>query len=288
MCCCCSPRCLKLMIFIGCIILIAIGAVLIWGGYSFQNSPFISLINFPSAGYVMIAIGGALILFAAFGFFGAWKESKLLLALFIIIVSLIGLLLVAMGAAFLYARTLADTYLSDTADCVKQFESADEAAFKAASTLCTQYCPCEATDSYAIGLCKNLAYCSKGTIDVLHCDPCIAVKDSGVVVTQDVINWVQENLGITVSSSSCDISSTFFTDTYFKAAEEYIPLLKWVEESFECSGLCIAQPFYLFSDINNGQPKDACMSSLYDWIQEKFLIFGIISIILGLYLVKDI
>ena len=70
--------------------------------------------------------------------------------------------------------------------------------------------------------------------------------------------------------------------------KNYIPLFQWVEENFQCSGLCKGETFYYFSDINNGEPKGGCLTEIHDWIMTNFLTIGIVMIIVGTYLVRDI
>ncbi|OMJ87516.1 hypothetical protein SteCoe_10771 [Stentor coeruleus] len=290
MCCCCPPKCLKLLIFIACIILIGVGAVLIWAGYQLQNSIFLDLIEFKYAGYIIIACGAALILISFFGFVGTWKEKKLLLCIFIFIGVLISIILIAFGAIIIYARKLSEDYFGNEADCHDQFEDADKGTEKVVEALCTLYCPCLATDTYTISYLGTLnepySFSDKGAKNVLDCDPCLAVPDVSVDQQDTIINWVKENLNLDISVDDCSVSATEYKEKYFTSnMRKYFPLLKWVEESFDCSGLCIQRALFMFSDVNNGEPKGSCMSELNDWAAENFLIYGIVSIILGSYMV---
>lgn len=38
--------------------------------------------------------------------------------------------------------------------------------------------------------------------------------------------------------------------------QKYYPILEILESDFECSGMCSDSPFYLFSDVRNGVPKN--------------------------------
>ena len=88
-----------------------------------------------------------------------------------------------------------------------------------------------------------------------------------------------------ISSKNCSISSSQFQDNYFSGETKYIPLLKWIETTFDCSGLCTKETFYLFSNINRGESVNSCLSEVHSWAKDHFLTYGIISIILGLYMV---
>jgi hypothetical protein len=67
--------------------------------------------------------------------------------------------------------------------------------------------------------------------------------------------------------------------------DDYFDLIEWIEEEFDCSGLCTEVDYYLFSDINRGDPDDDCMSALKDWASEMLLLFGIITVIFGTWLI---
>jgi hypothetical protein len=69
--------------------------------------------------------------------------------------------------------------------------------------------------------------------------------------------------------------------------DDYFDLIEWIEEEFDCSGLCTEVDYYLFSDINRGNPDDDCMSALKDWASEMLLLFGIITVVFGTWLIVD-
>lgn len=286
MCCCCPPKCLKLLIFIACIVLLGVGAVLIWSGYQLQNSIFLDLIGFQYAGYIIIACGAALILISFFGFIGTWKEKKLLLCIFIFIGVLISAIIIAFGAIVIYVRNISEDYLGDEEKCHDQFEDADTGTEKVVDALCTLYCPCLATDSYTVSYLSTIeepySFPDQGAKNVLDCDPCLAIPEVSEEQQTEIIDWVKANLNMDISTTDCSVTSSEYKDKYFTSSmRKYFPLLKWVEESFDCSGLCIPRDLFMFSDVNNGEPKGSCMTELNDWVSENFLTYGIVSIILG-------
>ena len=55
--------------------------------------------------------------------------------------------------------------------------------------------------------------------------------------------------------------------------------MKWIEENLDCSGICTAPGFYLYSNINsNEQPKKLCLTSIKDKISD---ISQIVSFVAG-------
>ena len=277
------------MIFIACILMLGIGAVLIWAGYMLQNSVFMSLINISYAGYIIIACGAALILVAFLGCIGAWKNKKLLLCLYIMVGIIISILLIAFGAVIIYARTVVDSYLGSESKCQSEFGDADSGYTQAGKIMCTVVCPCAVTNSYVQQTtCTDptLDYCTEGTVDIVDCNPCLEIQNVTAVEQAYIISWIKTELGLVVTPSNCVIPSGTIEDKYLSSAKKYLPLLKWIEESFSCSGLCVGQTLYYFSDINNGQPSGGCLTKVHDWAMSNFLTYGIVSIVLGSYLVR--
>ena len=268
-----------------------------------MNLTFLDSLGYKFIGYIVIACGSVLIIISLVGFFGAWKEKKVLLAIFIIFSILIGFLLIALGAVLIYARQMSDDYLKTEQDCIDNFESADEGCTYAGNAMCHLYCPCKAANAYIETLRENYknetiekqiyAYEDIGAETIVDCDPCIEAdkyKDeaSEAISESDynnLVEWVQENLNMNISED-CSVTTSEYKDKYFTSdMRKYFPLLRWVEKSFDCSGLCTPQEVYLFSDADNGEPDGSCRQELNDWVQENFVTFGVISIIFGAYMV---
>lgn len=51
-----------------------------------------------------------------------------------------------------------------------------------------------------------------------------------------------------------------------------LSFLGWLEEEKECSGICKAQKWYYFSDVNRGVPPKACKDPLLDFIDSRFFV----------------
>ena len=191
---------------------------------------------------------------------------------------------------------MSDDYLSSESKCKDNYESAENAYQYAEDAMCKLYCPCQASNAY-IGLLKAQAgnatedkfyvYADKGATTILDCDPCMEID---TVISEEtytnLVDWVKENLNIVVSRDDCDISSSQFKDKYFTSSmRTFLPLLKWVEEEFKCSGLCVKRSVYLFSDVDNGEPDGSCRKELNDWVQVNFQTMAIVGIIFGCYMI---
>ena len=254
--------------------------MLIWVGYLVQASPFIQVLDFTYAGYVVICCGAFLIFLSFVGLIGAWKQRKLLLGLFIVFNIVVGVLLICFGGVLIYLRTISDEYLENESTCLEKFPKANNVSAHAAEVYCTIYCPCS-LDTEKVNF--NLSSNSRGSAkNIMNCDPCETMETHTVEEQNDLIDWVNYTLGYTVNSTDCNILSEDYKKRYFTSKQlNYIPLITWIEEKFECSGLCTNQSLLMFSDVNNGEPNGACYDDLKAWANKNFINYGVISIVLG-------
>jgi hypothetical protein len=282
---------MKVFMVIASIIFLGIGAVLIWSGYEVYKSPYNDITPYTYAADIIIACGAIILLMSFLGCLGAWKRNKLALAVFIIFVLIVAVLCIAFGAVALYARKKSSDYFGDQASCIQQFGDADQAANLAASALCLLYCPCLDDSAYVANYTAgNSSYFTSTTVgatNIMTCNPCMEINNTNPVVQQNLTQWIQDNLHQTVNNSNCSISQSTFEKEYFTTKmRDYMPVLTWIENTFDCSGLCTPQELYLFSDINNGKPKNSCLTEVNDWAQKYFLVAGVIAIIFGIFMVR--
>ena len=281
MCKCLSATALKWFIYTSCLIVLGIGSVLVWIGFLIQSSSFVQVIQYSYTGFIVLACGGVLIFIAFIGIVGAWKQRRFFLTLFIISSIIIGILLISFGGVLIYLRDLSSSYLKDEKSCRDHFEKADDTSQRASNVLCKLYCPCEIEDEQAAELQIDGFY--KGSaLNVKNCNPCESIQTYEPQVQQELILWIQEELGIQVNVTECAITSDEFQDKYFTKYEKYIPFITWLEKKFTCSGLCTQQNILYYSDVGE-IPSESCYEDLETWSREVFLNYGIVSIILGLY-----
>lgn len=283
MCKCLSPMVLKWLIYTSCIVVLGIGSVLVWVGFLVQSSAFIQVLQYSYAGFIVIACGGILIFIAFIGIIGAWKLRKFFITLFIISSIIIGVLLITFGGVLIYIRNISAEYLKDAATCQKHFSKADQTSILASSVFCKIYCPCALDKSSASTLGLKDFY--KGSaLNVMNCNPCESIQIYEPKEQNELQVWILNELNYTVNATDCAVTTIqyedgYFGDTYIK----YIPLITWIENRFDCSGLCKGHSVYFFSDVTKGFPTGACYKSVNDWAQKNFLNYGLVSIALGFY-----
>lgn len=281
MCCCFSLSALKWTMYINCILVLGVGSVLVWVGFLIQSSEFVQVLQFSYSGFIVIACGGVLIGIAFLGIIGAWKERKFFLTLFIILGVVIGVLLITFGGVLIYIKTLSEDYLKDKTSCISKFEKADTASKIATEVFCTLYCPCS-LDTTIVDVVVDGLY--KGSSDnVLVCNPCESIQTYTADVQDQLIAWIKNELGYTVTVTNCGVTTDEYENAYFEGYTTYLLLIQWMEEKFMCSGLCTAQELFMFSDVNQGIPVGSCFQLVSDWVQKNFLNYGVISIILGIF-----
>lgn len=283
MCKCLTATALKWFIYISCLILLGIGSVLVWIGFLIQSSAFVQLLNYSYAGFIVIACGGILIFIAFIGIIGAWKQRRFFLTLFIISSIIVGILLVSFGGVLIYMRDLSSSYLQSTKTCRKHFEDADDTSFMAQNILCRLYCPCDLDEDTAKTL--ELEDFYKGSaVNVEECNPCESIQTYEPAVQAELIEWIDQNLNIKVNVSDCAITADEFKDSYFKSKyKKYFSLMDWMEDKFECSGLCTSQKLRYFTHVSEIIPDGSCYKKVKTWSRETFFNYGIISLVLGFY-----
>lgn len=267
--------------------LIAMGALIIYFAHILNMSIIIYVPDLNFVPYLIGTVGGILVLAPFLTCSEKCREIFKLMVALICIFFLISAILFVFGIVTIYARTRLGEDFSSKEKCIDKFQDIENAVTGASGIMCTMYCPCFVTDQYISSqvLYPEYAHVEGGAIDTRHCNPCLAISDASDSDSQAIINWIQNNLGLNVTKTSCSIESETFKNTFFKDILPFLPALKWIEEKFSCSGFCTAQRFYLFSNINNGNPNGGCLAEIHSWIVKNFLIYAFISVLFGIILV---
>lgn len=264
----CLPyRCLRILLIVTCVALCGAGAVVIWAGYKVSEMQPLKSEDLEFIGYIIIAFGAALAGTGLLGLTAACLKSRCLLSIFATLALLIGVGLAVLGAGLLYGREKVGDILKTEEDCAdsSEFKDANNAVEDADSLICTDECPCDMDADLAQQYLLAGVVVTLGSADTIeNCDPCSTFGS--------------------VNDNDCE-SSDEIVDRYFSNDEQgYFTLLKWMEEKFDCSGICYPGTFYLFSDVNNGKPDESCMDSVKDWLEEQLLLYGTITLLSGLAL----
>eukprot|EP00347_Sterkiella_histriomuscorum_P001366 403372312 len=70
--------------------------------------------------------------------------------------------------------------------------------------------------------------------------------------------------------------------------DQYVPLLKQIEEDYDCSGVCKQADKFIFSNINDGIPKQSCLEPLKNHVLENIKIYLIVfAVITGQILIAN-
>ena len=186
------------------------------------------------------------------------------------------ILVFVIGAALLYVQSQADGWLGSEKDCLDEFEESQEAVDKAVSLICETYCPCDYGDYDPIELEAALGGRKpvEGTAEnVLECEPCEKYDEFTSGIKGDIEGFIEDQLDI--QFEGCDVTSDDVLDDYFSSDQKkFLPMLKWIEKQFNCSGFCSNPNIYLFSELGEGKPDGSCRGEVKDWIEEDFLAIG--------------
>lgn len=189
----------------------------------------------------------------------------------------IALVLIVIGVGLLVVRGEADSILDGKDDCkdYDKFEEADDELVNAAQYFCREECPCNFDES-SRDAAEDAGYVHRewGATKVTDC-PCGSADADDFDDVPDEIADIMED--------TCEEGREGFMKEYIGDADEYFDLLEWLEEELDCSGLCTKLDFYMFRDINDGEPDDNCRDALKDWIMEQALIGGIVALLIGLW-----
>lgn len=110
---------------------------------------------------------------------------------------------------------------------------------KSSEILCRDNCTCniENPDAYPSELINDLKYdVNEGAINIMGCEAFPEMMNR--------LNW--------------------------KGEENHTEILTSLEVSFKCAGICEKNPYYLFSDVNNGPPesKFSCYEELSIFVED--------------------
>lgn len=265
MCTCLPKKCLKVYLSFSAILIILLGAaIIIASAVQFSNTDIVSgdqKSAVMATMWVLIGLGAFLIFIGLIGLCGTLKKSSCLLFLANIFIIIFFLLFLAIGVACLYLFGSDNALVNNFEECRKLefLKGPDDYALDAQKYLCSPYCPCNG----------NLLTIQSQIIKTTNNQTMAAIVD----VDSKGAKKVQE----------CPEFQTRFS-----SYSQYFDVVGTLEEKFNCAGICTKLPYYIFTDVNRGDPEDKCSTKIIDFIKKYGIIVGSISIIISFLLLLNI
>eukprot|EP00824_Muranothrix_gubernata_P019355 TRINITY_DN389_c0_g1_i2.p1 TRINITY_DN389_c0_g1~~TRINITY_DN389_c0_g1_i2.p1 ORF type:complete len:304 (+),score=23.62 TRINITY_DN389_c0_g1_i2:27-938(+) len=260
-CACFGLKCMKIWVMLSAILLFLLGAGFAYFCFTLSKSELAEAANIKS---YLLAIGVCFLIVMIFisfsGCYGAKTLSKK--ALFIYILFML-LLTAGFVFVFYYLYNNRTTYTDDIdAICEENAEGQKDwvVALKESypdnmyTYFCSATCPCKA---------DKTEFTQADQTSTIYPD-----------MKTDSVNGK-------TTLPDCDSYKQLYSND--PPDDKYIALMGVLEEEFNCSGFCSKEPFYYFSDVSRGVPEKGCQESLKDFIQQKFMIIFVVSLLLAVF-----
>ncbi|EAR88036.1 tetraspanin family protein (macronuclear) [Tetrahymena thermophila SB210] len=218
--------------------------------------------NIYKASYTLLILVG--VFFAILGLLGICAQRKkrnCTMTIYnigvIVLMIFIGCSLIVM----IYTKVKLSQFKDDT-NCSKQSLMKDlKATYDAGkSLLCSSRCPCDANPiSFPAQVYSNFYFANNGVERLDECN-----------------NYTHK----------IDINFSYDYNNYNDYLRNLVNLLRTAEESFNCSGFCSTNSYYVFRNINDGTPsagKD-CKEEFLNFISKNIIIAIVITSILVVYM----
>ena len=266
-------------LLIGGVLTMAIGCILVWIGFIVSASSLVQSLDYEGIGVLSVVCGSLLMFMSFIGLYGTYRQDIRYIILFSVSSTIIGLIILLIGGFVLKIKTLSGEVLMTKSHCLKNFKEAESLTSKAANVICSKYCPCEMSENF------NYYEDYEGSaLKLQQCNPCENIQLYQTDDQADVIEWVQTSLSLNVTPTECGITGKDFIDKYYSDQQtRYIEFIQWMEQEFECSGMCNQQEVFLFSDVTGGKPNGPCYHKLRVWARKSFLSFAILALIFGIF-----
>ena len=266
---------MRALIAITSLVMAGIGGFFIWWGNSMRSTEFISAIDVEPVFLAIMAVGGLLVCIAFFGLLVACCANKCFICVYAPMMLFISLVLLVLGVGLLVVRHQFENYLEDDCKEYDAFEDADKELVNAASYFCKNECPCAFdADKVADFEADGYVHRSWGATKITDC-PCGNAEGDDFDDAPGVLSYLTD--------STCDAARTEFHDQYIGSNDEYFDFLEWMEDELDCSGFCTKLEFYMFTDVNNGDPDENCKDALLDYIKQQMLIGGVVGLLVGIW-----
>jgi len=109
-------------------------------------------------------------------------------------------------------------------------------------------------------------------------DKCPCNVDSGIFSSELWYEMVTDTMGA-AKLDQCPFDSSVMNTVQ---KDKFSPFLQILETDFECSGMCSDQPYYMFSDVRNGVPKNGnCKHEIIQAVNNHSVVYAVLLLILG-------
>ena len=265
MCVCLPKKCLKVYLSFSAILIILLGAaIIIASAVQFSNTDIVTGDQknaLMATMWALIGLGAFLVLIGLIGLIGTIKKSSCLLFLANLFIIIFFLLFLVIGVACLYLFGSNNAMLNDLEDCRKMefMKGPDDYALDASKYLCSPYCPCS------------------GNLVTIQAQ---IIKTTGNQTMASVVD--------VDSKGAKKVQECPEFNSRFAAYSQYFDIVGTLEDKFKCAGICTRLPYYIFTDINRGDPEDKCSTKIIDFIRKYGIIVGSISVIISFLLLLNI
>ena len=127
------------------VILIVMGALLIYGGYQVKEEEIIQTFYLEDVGWGIIGLGGFLILVGFIGIIAGWKRWKCMVGVYFFLQLIVAILFIICAVAAVYGRNFVDDKMENREKCrdYDDLKTADDLVLQASEQFCLIACPCD-------------------------------------------------------------------------------------------------------------------------------------------------
>jgi hypothetical protein len=230
--------------------MLGIAGFFVYWGSEYYNLELIEESGETPKVLTVLVLGCLMIPMAFFGITTGVFPKRLLLIICSALLAAFSVACIVTSIVILVRRDeIADT-LSGKDDCRDNdfYEEADDEIIAGSKIFCTPLCPCDLKPTTELDTMPPGGFYQGSAKKVPEC-PCT----EGMMTSVPMFDFPP---GMPLRPEDCKRIRKIFIDEFLNGKDKYFDLLEWMEEEFDCAGLCTEIDYYLFSDINEGNPKE--------------------------------
>jgi hypothetical protein len=254
----------------------ALGSVLIFEGYAIKHNDLINQYSLSYLSYILIYTGISIISLNILAIIGAIFKFRYVLLIvtstqYFLLISFIAISLIIISILGIIFAEEFISALGSQKQCISNqyLEEANDAVTTADSLLCSKDCECKGDDALRMRI--GSAYTFGSAKNIKDCDLCKTQRG----ILQSICEEIP--------------AASDFIDQYFTSAQKrYFDFIKWLEQNFECAGVCVPAPKFLFTDVRDGSPVGSCRGELRKWVNSNILRNSIYLLCAGIFLLSNV